>query len=111
MGAFDEDPIAGTGMRAHPGGGGGVVRHYFSVGGVSEGPYASLNLGRKSGDDVAHVDENRRIACDAIGADLEMLALNYQVHSNRVLRAAPGIRSEHADGHLDGDQHGQAVGG
>ena len=68
------------------------------VGGVSEGPYASLNLGRKSGDEVERVDENRRIACDAIGADLEKLALNYQVHSNRVLRAAPGIRGEHADG-------------
>ena len=26
------------------------------VGGVSEGPYASLNLGRKSGDDVDRVD-------------------------------------------------------
>ena len=30
------------------------------VGGVSEGPYASLNLGRKSGDEVECVDENRR---------------------------------------------------
>jgi polyphenol oxidase len=68
------------------------------VGGVSEGPYASLNLGRKSGDDVAHVDENRRIACAAIAADLETLALNYQVHSDRVLRAAAGMRGEHADG-------------
>ncbi len=68
------------------------------VGGVSEGPYASLNLGRKSGDDVAHVDENRCIACAAIGADLETLALNYQVHSDRVLRAAAGMRGEHADG-------------
>ena len=68
------------------------------VGGVSEGPYASLNLGRKSGDDVERVDENRRIACDAVGADLEALALNYQVHSNRVLQAAPAMRGEHADG-------------
>jgi len=68
------------------------------VGGVSEGPYASLNLGRKSGDDVERVDENRRIACDAIGADLEKLALNFQVHSARVLQAAPGTRGEHADG-------------
>jgi polyphenol oxidase len=67
-------------------------------GGVSEGPYASLNLGRKSGDDVERVDENRRIACEAIGADLEKLALNFQVHSDRVLRAAPGMRGEHADG-------------
>ena len=58
------------------------------VGGVSEGPYASLNLGRKSGDDPGRADENRRIACEAIGADLEKLALNYQVHSDRVLRAA-----------------------
>jgi purine-nucleoside/S-methyl-5'-thioadenosine phosphorylase / adenosine deaminase len=68
------------------------------VGGVSEGPYASLNLGRKSGDHVERVDENRRIACAAIGADVEQLALNYQVHSARVLKAAPGMRGEHADG-------------
>ena len=58
------------------------------VGGVSEGPYASLNLGRKSGDDPERVDENRRIACEAIGADVEQLALNYQVHSDP--RAARG---------------------
>jgi hypothetical protein len=68
------------------------------VGGVSEGPYASLNLGRKSGDVPERADENRRIACEAIGADLEKLALNYQVHSSRVLRAAPAMRDEHADG-------------
>jgi YfiH family protein len=68
------------------------------LGGVSEGPYASLNLGRKSGDDVDRVDENRRVACAAIGADVERLALNYQVHSNRVVQAAAGARGEHADG-------------
>jgi YfiH family protein len=68
------------------------------VGGVSEGPYASLNLGRKSGDVPERADENRRIACEAIGADLEKLALNYQVHSSRVLRAAAAMRGEHADG-------------
>jgi YfiH family protein len=68
------------------------------VGGVSEGRYASLNLGRKSGDEVERVDENRRLACEAIGADVEQLALNYQVHSARVLRAAPRVRGQHADG-------------
>jgi YfiH family protein len=68
------------------------------VGGVSEAPYASLNLGRKSGDDVKRVDENRRIACEAIGADLERLALNLQVHSARVRRAARGSRGEPGDG-------------
>jgi YfiH family protein len=68
------------------------------VGGVSEGPFASLNLGRKSGDEPERADENRRIACETIGADVEKLALNYQVHSARVLRAAPALRGEHADG-------------
>jgi polyphenol oxidase len=68
------------------------------VGGVSGGPYASLNLGRKSGDEVERADENRRIACEAIGADVEKLALNYQVHSTRVLRAAVAMRDERADG-------------
>ena len=68
------------------------------VGGVSEGPYASLNLGRKSGDVPERTDENRRIMCEAIGADLAKLALNYQVHSDRVLRAVAGRRGEHADG-------------
>ena len=75
-----------------------VVAFTTRVGGVSEGPYASLNLGRKSGDEVERADENRRIACDALGADVEKLALNYQVHSDRVLRAAAGQRGEHADG-------------
>jgi polyphenol oxidase len=68
------------------------------LGGVSEGPWASLNLGRKSGDDPERADVNRRIACEAIGADVERLALNFQVHSTRVLRAAPAMRNERADG-------------
>jgi polyphenol oxidase len=68
------------------------------VGGVSEGPYEALNLGRKSGDDVERVDENRRIACQAIGADVNRLALNFQVHSALVRRAEPTTRGERADG-------------
>jgi len=75
-----------------------VVAFTTRVGGVSEGPYASLNLGRNSGDIPERADENRRIACEAIGADVEKLALNYQVHSTRVLRAAATMRGEHADG-------------
>jgi purine-nucleoside/S-methyl-5'-thioadenosine phosphorylase / adenosine deaminase len=68
------------------------------LGGVSEGPYASLNLGRQSGDDVERVDENRRIACEAVGADAASLALNFQVHSARVRQAEPATRGERADG-------------
>ena len=62
------------------------------TGGVSEGPYASLNLGRKTGDDVERVDENRRRACAEIDADAARLALNYQVHSTLVHRAREGDR-------------------
>jgi YfiH family protein len=68
------------------------------VGGVSEGRYASLNLGRKSGDDVERVDENRRIACETVGAEVTKLALNFQVHSARVVKAVPAMRNERADG-------------
>ncbi len=82
-----------------------VVAFTTRVGGVSEGPFASLNLGRKSGDQVDRADENRRIACEAIGADLEKLALNYQVHSTRVLEAVPAMRNERADGLWTAEPH------
>jgi purine-nucleoside/S-methyl-5'-thioadenosine phosphorylase / adenosine deaminase len=68
------------------------------LGGVSEGPFSSLNLGRKTGDDVERVDENRRRACAHIGADETRLALNYQLHSTLVHRARPGARGEPGDG-------------
>ncbi len=68
------------------------------AGGVSEGPYASLNLGRLTGDDVECVDENRRRLCAEVGCGSERLALNRQVHSNVVRRAEPGVRGEPGDG-------------
>jgi YfiH family protein len=66
-------------------------------GGVSQGPYASLNLGRRTGDDVDRVDENRRLVCGELGADVDRLALNFQVHGARVNRARSGVRGEHGD--------------
>jgi YfiH family protein len=68
------------------------------TGGVSEGPYASLNLGRLTGDDVDRVDENRRRLCAVVGGSLERLALNRQVHSSVVRRAEPGLHGEPGDG-------------
>jgi polyphenol oxidase len=68
------------------------------AGGVSEGPYASLNLGRLTGDDVQRVDENRRRLCAEVGGELERLALNRQFHSTVVHRAEPGARGEPGDG-------------
>lgn len=62
------------------------------LGGVSEGPFESLNLGRRTGDDVERVDENRRRLCSTVGADEEQLALGYQTHSTIVNRAQAGSR-------------------
>jgi YfiH family protein len=78
--------------------GGYVVGFTTRAGGVSEGPYASLNLGLMTGDDPQRAGENRRIACAKLGADIGKLAHNHQVHSHRVVRAVAGQRGEHADG-------------
>ncbi len=67
-------------------------------GGVSEGPFASLNLGRATADQAERVDENRRRLCAEVGADLGALTMNYQHHSTDVLRARPGSRGERGDG-------------
>ena len=68
------------------------------AGGVSEGPYASLNLGRMTGDNVDRVDENRRRLCTVLGTDAAGLALNRQVHSTLVRKATRGTRGEPGDG-------------
>ncbi len=67
-------------------------------GGVSEGPFESLNLGRLTGDEPERVDENRRRICAEIGADSERLTLNRQEHSAAVHRAHAGRRGEPGDG-------------
>ena len=59
------------------------VRHGFFTrrGGVSEGPYASLNCGFGSGDDPDRVKANRARAMDRLGGNGEDLVTLYQVHS------------------------------
>ena len=66
-------------------------------GGVSEGPFASLNLGLKTDDEPERATENRRRVCVALGADPAALALNYQVHGTTVNRAEAGSRGVHGD--------------
>jgi len=78
---------------------GGVVAAFTTRnGGVSTGPYASLNLGRLLGDDPGRVDENRRRVCRALGLDERRLAMNLQVHSAIVNRAQAGVRGRPGDG-------------
>jgi YfiH family protein len=68
------------------------------IGGVSEGPFASLNLGLLTDDDPASVQENRRRACSAIASDVDALALNRQEHAAVVNRARAGQRGAPGDG-------------
>ena len=65
---------------------------------MSQGPFESLNLGRRTGDHVTHVDENRRRLCALIDADEERLTVGFQTHSTVVNRAEAGSRGVPGDG-------------
>jgi YfiH family protein len=56
-------------------------------GGVSSGPFDSLNLGLKTADERANVDENRRRVAAAVGQPWERFLYGWQVHGARVRRA------------------------
>ena len=60
--------------------------HGFStrLGGVSPAPWESLNLGAGRGDNPANVGENFSRFCAAVGADVNALVKNHQVHSARI---------------------------
>lgn len=60
--------------------------HGFSdrTGGVSRGPYESLNLGLHVGDDAVNVLENRRRLCAAVGVDPGSLVVGEQIHGAHV---------------------------
>jgi purine-nucleoside/S-methyl-5'-thioadenosine phosphorylase / adenosine deaminase len=75
-----------------------VVAFTTRAGGVSEGPYASLNLGRLTLDPPENVDENRRRACAELDTSVDDLAFNRQVHSTAVHHATAGERGREGDG-------------
>jgi len=67
------------------------------TGGVSEGPFESLNLTHGAAwwefrDAEEKVAENRSRVCQAIGADPARLTVNIQRHTSVVHRAEPGRR-------------------
>jgi polyphenol oxidase len=89
----------------------GPYRVAFStrVGGVSEGAFASLNLGVYTDDDPANVHENRRRLCAEVGVDPETATMAWQHHSADVLEAdgrgvvTPGLEFERCDGLWTGE--------
>jgi YfiH family protein len=93
----------------------GPYRVAFStrLGGVSEGPFESLNLGILTADEPARVVENRRRLCEALEADPGTATMAWQVHGGEVTVAKPrGILErtifERCDG-LWSDRPGQAM--
>jgi YfiH family protein len=59
---------------------GAAVRFSTRVGGVSESPYESLNLGAGTGDARERVVANRRLLAESVGLTSESVATGHQVH-------------------------------
>jgi YfiH family protein len=94
----------------------GPYRVDFSTrqGGVSEGPFESLNIGIRTDDEPARVVENRTRLCAAVGVDRDGATMAWQRHGTIVRRAeprgvvTPGTVYDHCDG-LWSDVRGQGM--
>ncbi len=63
----------------------GVINGFsLRCGGVSDGDFASLNVGTRRGDNVQKAEENIKIAAVALGLHYENLTRTYQTHTNNV---------------------------
>ena len=62
------------------------IKHGVStrLGGLSTPPYATLNLGLKSGDDPDKVLLNRDLFCQAVGVDYARAVTGQQVHGDHI---------------------------
>lgn len=81
------------------------------AGGVSEGPFASLNLSLAVGDDEEAVGENRRRVADAARFPAESAAFLKQVHGCEVIHAPAGAAGVLGEGDgLVTDQAGVVLG-
>jgi YfiH family protein len=82
------------------------------LGGVSEGPFKSLNLGRLTGDRAEAVRENRHRLAAAIAIDPELVLIGRQVHAADVTRhdgpTEPRAFANPAAGLPEGDGHATA---
>lgn len=76
----------------------GLVEHAFTTraGGVSKGPYSSMNLALHVGDRPGDVLENRERACRALGMGLEDLVCGQQVHGDQSRVVEEGDRGRGA---------------
>lgn len=82
---------------------GSSLKHGLSTrnGGVSEGPFESLNLGLV-GDDEKNVAENYRRFCEAANVDIDKLCVANQEHTDLVLRVDSGAGFDRPFNGIDG---------
>jgi copper oxidase (laccase) domain-containing protein len=80
----------------------GGARAAFStrLGGASEPPFDSLNLGILTDDDPKAVTENRRRLALALGLEPEEVVLSLQVHGTRLVEHPCEESVPEADGHV-----------
>jgi len=87
------------------------ARAFFStrLGGVSEGPYESMNLGVLTDDEPGRVAENRRRVADTAGLAANAVAMGWQKHGTEIQTwdgpappgyASPGQELPPVDGHI-----------
>ena len=89
---------------------GGRVAFSTRHGGVSDGPYRSLNLGILTEDHPERVRDNRGRLAEALGLETESIAMGWQVHGVELAEwaeppraggySAPGAPLAQVDGHL-----------
>jgi YfiH family protein len=75
-----------------------VVAFSTRLGGSSEPPFDTLNLGKLTEDVPERVADNRRRLCLAVGAEVAELTFTRQEQGNVVNRADPPTPSEAGDG-------------
>ncbi len=82
--------------------GGASAAFSSRLGGVSEPPFDSLNLGILTEDDPAAVSENRRRLALALGLEPEQVVFSLQVHGTRLIdhSDSPSEERPEADGHV-----------
>ncbi len=81
---------------------GAAVAFSTRHGGVSEGPFESLNLGILTDDDRARVERNRELLVEAAGIDGRAIAMGWQVHGTDVKEwdAPPAGELDKVDAHV-----------
>jgi len=66
-------------------------------GGISQGAYATMNLGLSTEDEPVAIAENRRIFFESLGLPSSQIASAYQVHGDSILKVVQPGRDEGYD--------------